>query len=196
MAWFMSGSMTRDGEVVSFLEDRIANQPLNVLVVGNDTRDDLPTDDPYWFGLFTGQRADVVILVAFDPDVGEIRLLSLDRDLRVETGEYGPLTIAETFGYGGSSLLVRSVNQLTDTPVHHYLELSFDGFVYLVDALNGLTVPFCEPSRDRVTGLRVSSGSVELDGEGTLALVRSRAFERLVDGEWVPADQGNAGRVE
>lgn len=196
VARFAFDSIRRDQAAVPYLVLREPGEMLHVLVVGNDTREALPTDDPYWFGTLTGQRADVVILVAIDASGTQTRLLSLDRDLRVETSEYGPLTLSESFGYGGSPLLVRSVAQLTDLPIHHYVELSFDGFVNFIDRLEGVTVPFCAPSRDLITGLYAPSGSIELDGEAALALVRSRAFERWVDGEWAAVAQGNTGRAD
>jgi LCP family protein required for cell wall assembly len=193
--WFLLGSMPRAESAVAFLAERESDETLHLLVVGNDTRQAIPSDDPYWFGRFTGERADVVLLVAIEPSSTGLRVLSLDRNLRVETEEFGPLTIGETFGYGGSPLLVQSVTQLTRLPIHRYMEIRFDGFVRLIDALGGVTIPFCAQSRDLVTGLQAPPGRRDLNGEEALSLIRSRAFERKVDGEWVAVDQGNSGRM-
>ena len=56
----------------------------------------------------------------------------------------------------------------------------------LVDAVDGVTVPFATPVSDPTTGLDVpEAGCFTFDGDHALAYVRSRHFEyQTLDGEW------------
>jgi hypothetical protein len=76
---------------------------------------------------------------------------------------------------GGPQGLVDAVTSLTGIPVDHYVQVGLDGFAGLVDDLGGVTITVDRPLEDRSTGLSLAPGVCQqLDGETTLALVRSR----------------------
>jgi len=194
------GSLDRDAQVVAELSPLPRrSDPVNFLVVGNDSREKVRSDAGDRFGAVdttAGQRADMVMLVRFSPKGGDARILSLPRDLQVEVDGYGPQKLSTTLNLGGSRLLVRTTRELTGLPVHHYVELDFLGFARLVDSLGGVWMDFPTAARDRSSGLEVNAGHQRLDGDAALALVRSRNYEAWQEGAWVAADDGDPGRIE
>jgi anionic cell wall polymer biosynthesis LytR-Cps2A-Psr (LCP) family protein len=62
--------------------------------------------------------------------------------------------------------------------------VNFDGFAALVNALGGTSICTDYPARDPRSGLDLPGGCVWADGYTTLAWVRSRSTESLIDGQW------------
>jgi anionic cell wall polymer biosynthesis LytR-Cps2A-Psr (LCP) family protein len=80
-------------------------------------------------------------------------------------------------------------------PIHHYVEINFQGFKEIVDAVGGVSVCVEYPSRDKHTGLFMKPGCSTLDGVEALAFARSRFFEQKVDGEWQIDGSSDIGRT-
>ena len=70
----------------------LAEGPLNVLVLGVDTR----PDDPEM-----GSRTDTIMLVQVVPKTGDVKLLSVPRDLYVEVEPGKKDRINAAYNYGG-----------------------------------------------------------------------------------------------
>lgn len=171
------------------------NGIVNFLVVGVDDRSTVPEDWDDNFGAVRGRRADVIMLTHLVP--GErIQILSVPRDLKVRIPGKGTNRINAAYVFGGPDLLVQVVQDVTGIPIHHYVEVDFAGVGAIVDALGGVTLDFPEPGRDRKSGFRVDAGRVTLDGEMAVAYARSRHYEALRDGEWVPTPGGDIARTE
>jgi len=157
--------------------------PRNILIVGTDSRADLPDDFEGNFGNFSGSRTDVIMLVHFIP--GErAQILSLPRDLKVKIPGHDTNKINAAFAVGGRDLLVETVAFNLNIDVNNYIEIDFAGFATLVDALGGVELDFDRPARDGKSGLSVDAGTQVLDGAQALAFARSRKYEELRDGEW------------
>ena len=172
------------------------SEPRNFLLIGSDSRDELPDDFPGKFGDFEGQRADVIMLVHTLPGEGRVQILSLPRDLKVSIPGQGPDKINAAYALGGPDLMVQMVKEATGLPVHHYVEMDFVGFAKVVDALGGVTLYFPNPARDEKSGLSVPAGMVELDGAMALAYARSRSYQELQDGAWVSVEADDLGRIQ
>jgi LCP family protein required for cell wall assembly len=178
------------------LDESSSEQAQNVLIVGTDSADGLPDDDPVRIGRDQGVRTDTIMLLRVDPSSGQASLLSLPRDLYVPiAGTRGSSRINSAI-QGGPGRLVATVTDALDLPVHHYLEVDFAGFRDLVDAIGGVPVYFPEPVRDRRSGLAVpTAGCITLDAEQALAYARSRAYEVFRDGRWDVDGTGDLGRI-
>lgn len=164
------------------------------LVVGSDSRENLPDDLEGSFGDFGGARADVIMLMQVANDT--VQLLSIPRDLRVEIPDQGTQKINAAYAFGGPNLLVATVEEATGIGINHYMEVDFGGFAGIVDALGGIELDFEAPARDVKSGLEVTeAGTQVVDGATALAYARSRSYEELVDGEWRPGDQGDIART-
>jgi len=163
------------------------------LIVGSDSRENLPDDLEGNFGDFAGARADVIILAQVAE--GRRQLLSIPRDLKVDIPGEGTNKVNAAYAFGGPDLLVDTVAQATGIRANHYLEVEFAGFAGIVDALGGIELDFPYPARDLKSGLQVDAGTQVVDGATALAYARSRSFEEYRDGEWVSQSGGDIARA-
>jgi LCP family protein required for cell wall assembly len=181
--------------VLSPADDRF----VNILLVGSDSREGADPNDPDFgnvggTGDVQGRRSDTLIVMNVERSSGIISLLSIPRDLWVEIGDSGGSDRINTAYRDGSAVVVRTVQRALGIPVHHYLEINFQGFKSLVDAVGGVTVCVEYPTRDRNTGLFIPVGCKNLDGVGALAWARSRYFEEKIDGSWRMDGSSDIGR--
>lgn len=165
----------------------------NFLLVGSDSRADLPDDLEGSFGSFGGERADVVILARAHG--GRLHLLSLPRDLKVEIPGVGVDKLNAAFAFGGGGLLAETVEDATQVPVHHVVEIDFAGLAELVDAMGGVDLDFPNSARDTKSGLFVEAGTTRVDGATALAYARSRSYQELQNDQWVSIDADDIGRT-
>lgn len=169
---------------VSALEQQAPMGPLNVLVVGSDSREGLTDEqiERYTLGTFEGQRSDTVILVSIPATRDRVSILSFPRDLYVlDDGE--PAKLTETFA-GGPDAVVDAVQDNFGLPIHHYVEVSVLGFIDVVDTLGGVELCLENPLVDVKSGADLDAGCQTLDATEALSYVRSRQgargdFERI-----------------
>ncbi len=186
-----------DTEVEAVLTESPADpaDPVTFLILGSDSRENLPDEWVGDFGVFGGQRADVIMLAKVYPETGKVELLSLPRDLRSSIEGYGTQKINAAYAFGGATLMVSTVRAELGIPIHHYVEVDFVGFAGLVDQLGGLPITFAYPARDLKSGLNVAEGDQVLDGRMALSFARSRSYQEFRDGRWVSADADDIGRT-
>jgi len=112
-------------------------------------------EDPFWVLLVgldnreyeTYGRTDTILLARIDPGHKKIALVSIPRDTKISFEGYGNMKINEAFFYGelenghsGPEYLIKAVSELTGVGIAGYAQIDFDGFVAVVDALNGVEV--------------------------------------------------------
>lgn len=150
-------------------------QPLHVLVVGSDARDDLTAEEinELSLGRFTGQRSDTVILVSVSADRRNVSLVSMPRDTVVSDSDGGIAKLTESYGEGREEL-VRVVREDLGFPVNHYVEVSISGFMGTVEAVGGVHMCLDEPLRDSKSGADFEAGCRDFTPAESLAYVRSR----------------------
>ncbi len=182
-------------EVVPELTERprAAHEPLYFLLIGSDSREGVDTSV---FGDFGGARGDVVMVARIDRDAGSAQLLSIPRDTLVTIEGHGENKINAAYAFGGAPLMVRTVRDALDVPIHHYVEVGFAGFQDLVDELGGVEMTFAHPARDLKSRLDVPGGSVILDGYQALAYARSRSYQELQGGTWRSVEASDIGRTQ
>jgi polyisoprenyl-teichoic acid--peptidoglycan teichoic acid transferase len=178
------------------LRKATSGRPMNLLVVGSDSRATLDDGKVGRYGNVAGQRNDVTLVVRVEPARHRVSLLSIPRDLVVPiAGTGGQNRINAAFA-DGPGQLVRTIEQDFGIPIHHYVLIDFDGFQAIVDALGGIDVRFPYPSRDAKSGLQVRDpGCRHLDGAAALALARSRYFTYQRDGVWRSDPWADLGRI-
>ena len=175
------------------------DQFVNFLVVGSDSRAGADPNDPDFAnvggeGDVQGRRSDTLIVVNVEKSTGIISLMSVPRDLWVTIGDSENTERINVAYREGAAVVVRTINRALGIPIHHYLEIDFQGFKQLVDAVGGVTVCVEYPTRDRNTGLYIRPGCKNLDGVDSLAYARSRFFEEKVDGQWRMDGTSDIGR--
>jgi len=186
--------VSESGDVlVPVAADPIA--PRNFLLIGTDSAIGLDADDP------AAQRdhpagfalADVIMLARVDPGMGRIHLMSIPRDLYLPIYSGGvPLReekLASSLMVGGleqgAPTLVETISTNFNVPIHNFVVVDFFGFEQIVDLLGGVTMCFDTAMRDPASQFFVNSaGCTTMDGQTSLAYVRSRKMEALIDGWW------------
>ena len=175
------GDMDGDGTVdIEALRD-----VRNVLVVGSDSREGLSPKDRKRLGTgqFSGTRTDTVMIVQLDPKRHGAAMLSFPRDLLVTMcdGSQGRINsayeVGRSSGAGGPDCLRQTVTNFTDIPIHHYVQIDFQGFVDVVDTLGGMRMYLDEPIQDEDAHVDLPAGCVTLNGAEALGFVRVRKID-------------------
>ena len=193
---------------VKTAENTDPGQPANFLLIGSDTRAQVQTpEEQAAFGSASsegGQRSDTLMVIHVDPGQKTGFLVSFPRDLAVNVPGLGQQKINAAFNSdsgGGPQRVVDTLQQNFNIPIHHYLEVDFQSFKGIVDALGGVPVYMPTPERDTHSGFEFfpfafKPGCYVLDGSNALNYVRSRGLEQFIDGRWQTDPRGDLGRID
>ncbi|MEZ5243849.1 MAG: LCP family protein [Acidimicrobiales bacterium] len=188
------------------ITDTDPGEPVNFLLIGEDSAEGLDPDDPAGFAREVdprGFQADSITILRVNPTTGQAWVLSLPRDLLVDVRgterKINSLLLVE-----GHELLVETITANFGITINHFMSLDFLGFREVVDELGGIPVWFAHPARDykpstgeNPSGLNITTaGCHVLDGEQSLQYVRSRFYQELIDGDWTTVGNSDFGRVE
>lgn len=174
--WSMDASLHRTNALVSY-PGRVSNtKGTNWLIVGSDNRSDLSAAERKKLatGFAAGSRTDTIMLV--HTGAGKTTLVSLPRDSYVPIDGHGRNKLNAAFAFGGASLLVKTVEQVTGLRIDHYAEIGFAGFASMVDAVGGVRICVSQAINDGNAGLNIKAGCQKLNGAQALGYVRSRDF--------------------
>jgi LCP family protein required for cell wall assembly len=161
----------------------LTSTPTTILVLG--------TDGSTLGGRGDANRTDSIMLLRTDPRSHRLALLSIPRDLRVEIPDIGTGKLNAAFQYGGATLALRTIRDLTGIPVNHVAVVDFDRFRELIDAVGGVDVDVPRPIRSkrfdcpyktqaqcsRWEGWRFERGRQHMDGRRALIYSRIRTNE-------------------
>jgi polyisoprenyl-teichoic acid--peptidoglycan teichoic acid transferase len=109
-----------------------SSEPLDVLVLGVDK-----SAGPEGAG---SSRSDTMMLVRVTPATGEIKLLSVPRDLYVEIEPGVRDKINSAYAYGGVDQARSVMEGLTGVTVDNYVIVDFEGFKEVIDTIGGVKV--------------------------------------------------------
>ncbi|MBF2065794.1 MAG: LCP family protein [Calothrix sp. C42_A2020_038] len=194
-------------EAAVFDGDRIAGgglrfseltRPVNILVMGMSV---LPPDvqNPptetqnlrYFpqINSFEG-LADVMLLIRFDPENKNLKMLSIPRDTRVEIEGHGMKKINSANVNGGPALTAKTVsNLLGGVGIDRYVRINVLGVGKLIDALGGVDVYVPKDMKYQDDSQRLyinlKKGQQHLNGDKALQLLRYRHDEN-----------GDIGRIQ
>ena len=188
------------------LEDDKPGEPMNVLLIGTDSRANIAEEDRAKFcerpdcSDQTGPaRTDTMMILHIDPKQKKAAILSIPRDLSVTIADTNRTDRINTaFTTGGRERLIKTIQGSLGVQVNHYAEVDFVGFKAIVDAVGGVEIPFPSPARDLFSNLDIkTAGCVKLDGTQALAYARSRHYQQLDGGRWSAEDpRADIGRIE
>ena len=111
----------------------------NYLIIGSDAR---PGD--------TFSRSDVIIIAHVTEKKDKVYLMHFPRDLYVSIPGKGKDKINAAFAYGGSPLLVRTLQGMLGVKIDHAAKIDFQGFMNMTDAVGGVRV-WAEEASDEGT---------------------------------------------
>ncbi len=213
LTFFLSVTVTLMGTGYVYLQYRIGQIPrvdipslvgddpngvMNVLLVGSDSRANLEGELAIQAGTPRGQRSDTIMVLHIDQKQEKAAILSIPRDLYLPiAGEDYSDRVNAAFSLGGPEGLSETIQEALGITINHYVEVDFVGFKDIVDAVGGVELYLPAWARDFTSGLDLPyMGCVNVNGTQGLAWVRSREFEYLVDGAWIPDPRGDLGRIE
>jgi LCP family protein required for cell wall assembly len=147
----------------------------NWLIVGADSRQGLTQkeiDTLHVGDAFGTENSDSLMLLHIGS--GRPVLLSIPRDSYVPIPGYGDNKINAALGFGGPSLLAKTVENVTGLQINHYMGIGFGGLVSVVNQVGGVTMCLPKALRDYDSGANIPAGCHNLDGAQALAFVRDR----------------------
>ena len=149
----------------------------NILVLGSDRRQKSskePGAQTTGFG-----RSDTILLIRTGG--GHAARLSIPRDTVVEIPGHGLQKINAAHEFGGPAMSISVIEHWLGIPINHLVEVNFENFPELIDAMGGVTYAGrCIVSkinggfRNGGYTLRLRAGTHHLDGKQALALARTR----------------------
>lgn len=156
-------------EVIQEAEEEDKDFPVNILVLGSDSR--ISAGDPSQWQV-GAQRTDAIMLMHISGDRESVSVVSIPRDTWVDIPGWGEGKINAAFSYGGPSLMIQTVEELTDVRIDHFAVTDFDSFSTMTDALGGVRITLNSPLS--VPGGTLDAGEHRLNGEQALSYVRQR----------------------
>ncbi len=160
-------------------------EPLNILVMGDDTRSGAGNG----IDQESGGGSDTTILVHLSADRSRAYAVSIPRDSIVDrpacNGGDSPAATNvmwnAAFNVGGELCTADQFEQMTGIRLDHYVVIDFNGFGDMVDAVGG--VPVCVPEDivDKEHQIFVPKGDPSvLSGDEALDYVRARYVGELI----------------
>lgn len=144
--------------------------PMNILVLGSDSR--ISAGDPSQWEA-GAQRTDTIMLVHIPADQENVFVMSIPRDSWVDIPGYGQGKINAAFSYGGPSLMIETVENLTGVYIDHFVVTDFESFEAITDAIGGVEITLTEDFT--YEGETIEAGQHRLmTGEQALRWVRER----------------------
>jgi LCP family protein required for cell wall assembly len=167
-----------------------AGQAMNILIAGTDNGNSgqsvsQAVASGHWTpGEF---RSDTMMIVHIDADRQHVYVVSIPRDSWVHIDGIGMSKINAAFSYGGPSLMVKTVEQLTNLRIDHLAMIDWAGFKDLTTALGGVRVYIPKTFYDTSQKRQWTKGWHVLEGKDALQYVRTRYN--------LPSNNGDFGRI-
>ncbi len=185
--FWADSKLKREVDLSKVIERPESGDGTNYLIVGSDSREGMSAEEKKRLrtGSAEGKRTDSMMIL-HDGSNGPT-LISLPRDSNVEipsfvgseSGKKFPGTgrqvkLNAAYAEDGPELLVRTVEFNTGLHIDHYVEIGFGGFAKIVDAIGGVELDIPKAFKDKKSGADFKAGKQTLNGEQSLAFVRTR----------------------
>ncbi|HEV2742337.1 MAG TPA: LCP family protein, partial [Rubrobacter sp.] len=118
-----------------------------------------------------GSRTDTIMLVRVDPKTGDIRLLSVPRDLLVEIAPGEENRINAAYNFGGIEQTITAFEGYSGVDVAHYAVVDFEGFRDVINAMGGVEVDVPDEMPPKY---KIEDGLQTLNGQQALFFARYR----------------------
>lgn len=185
--FWADSKLNREVDLSKVIDRPEAGEGTNFLIVGSDSREGMSAEEKKALhtGSAEGKRTDSMMILHTGSN-GDT-LISLPRDSDVEipsfvgsesgkryaaTGRHTKLNAA--YAEDGPELLVRTVEFNTGLRIDHYVEIGFAGFANIVDAVGGVEIDIPQDIKDTKSGADLKKGKQTLNGQESLAFVRTR----------------------
>lgn len=135
------------------------------------------------------KRSDAMLVVHLDSEKNRVGVLSLPRDTRANIPGKGITKLNHAYAYGGETLLMKSVSEFLNLPIHHYIKINNQGIESLIDSIGGINLNieknlyYVDQAGDLYIDLK--KGDQTLTGQEAVSYLRFRQDH-----------QGDIGRVK
>jgi LCP family protein required for cell wall assembly len=173
--------LNRDNIVLANAGEADLEGPLDILVVGSDTRDGQGEE----FGDVDSELADVIMLLHISKDRKDAVVVSFPRDLLVsipecpnaEGGTFSAKNrqqINSSIGYGGVACTHLTVQEFTGLKIPFVAMIDFKGVIEMSNAVGGVEVVIDKPISDAYSNFYIDAGTHTLQGAQALGFLRTR----------------------
>ena len=178
----------------------LKRETVNFFLIGTDSVASLPDDHRLRnIRSSTQLLTDTLIVLRLDTgeasgeqsDSSKVSVVSIPRDLWVPISGYGGehQKINSLLAFTGPQTLVQTVKDYLAIPIHHVIQVDFNGFLELFKIIGGLDLYIEFPIKDKKAHLNIEeTGCVSLTPEQGLGVVRSRTLQAFIEGEWREVD--------
>jgi polyisoprenyl-teichoic acid--peptidoglycan teichoic acid transferase len=143
-------------------DGQLAEDPFNVLVLGVDERPESEEE---------GSRTDTIMLVRVVPESGDVKLLSVPRDLLVKVAPGVEDRINAAYNFGGIDQTITAFEEYSGVTVDHYAIVDFEGFKDVINAMGGVEVDVQDEIPPK---FEIEDGLQTLNGKQALYYARYR----------------------
>jgi LCP family protein required for cell wall assembly len=130
-------------------------------------------------GLFPGQNTatGLVELIHFNADQRGGAVISFPANLLVSVPGHGEQRLGESLALGGPSLMIETLERLTDVRIEHYSQMIYSGLPRVVGSMGGVnvTVPYTTTS----FGFEFRAGVNRINAANALAYVRQPTVSQV-----------------
>lgn len=172
------------GETGIFVSED-ASGIVNILLLGVDEISDKKE---------TNTRSDCIMICSLNKNTGKVKLVSIERAIYVEIPDVGKDLLTYAHHYGGPDLVQQLIEEYFTIDLAGYIEVDYDGFTEIVDALGGVDVELTKmemlclngdleeyyPENGAWAWEKMVEGMNHLTGHDTLMYCRLRA----IDSDW------------
>jgi LCP family protein required for cell wall assembly len=180
-AFDLYNTINRDNITLVDIGEIDLNGPLDILIVGSDTRSGQGEE----FGNVDSELADVIMLLHISQDRRNAVLISFPRDLLVsipecpnpEGGSFPAKNrkqINSSIGYGGVACTHLTVQEFTGIDIPFVAMIDFKGVIEMSNAIGGVEVVIDKPISDAYSNFYIDAGTHNLEGTQALAFLRTR----------------------
>ncbi len=170
--FWLNGKLNRS---VALPATSLTSAGTNWLITGSDSRAGLSRAeiDALHVGFDEGTlNSDSIMLLHMGS--GRPVLISIPRDSYVDIPGHGWNKINAALAYGGANLLIQTVENVTGLRIDHYMGIGFGGLVAVVNKVGGVQICLKTAINDSYSGVHLSAGCHDLNGDQALAFVRDR----------------------
>ena len=180
--------------------ENLERETINFFLIGTDSIASLPEGHRLRQTRSTAQLlTDTLIVLRLDTGESsdgragpaDVSVVSIPRDLWVPISGYGGehQKINSLLAFTGPQTLVQTVRDYFAIPIHHVIQVDFNGFLELFEIIGGLDLYIEFPIKDKKAQLSIEeTGCVSLTPEQGLGIVRSRTMQAFIQGEWREVD--------
>jgi LCP family protein required for cell wall assembly len=171
--FWLNGKLHR---TVTLPASTITSAGTNWLIAGSDTRDGISRAEraSLHLGAEGANASDSLMLLHMG--TGKPVLISIPRDSYVPIPGYGHNKINAALAFGGPTLLIETVEQVTGLHIDHYMGIGFGGLASVVNSVGGVRI--CVKTAippDSYSGFKgLAAGCHTLNGTQAIAFVRDR----------------------